>query len=208
MKKLVVATGNAHKLDEYRALLPGIQLASMSEFPPMEPVEEDAPDFIGNAILKALAVHSHTGLAALADDSGLEVEALNQRPGVFSARYAAGTDRDRYLKLLGEMENQPNRLARFACAIAIAGLPEKNSDDSIIYRDGCWVSVGYCYGQITEEPNGTNGFGYDPIFSVNDGRTMAQLTAAEKHAISHRGQATKPIINVLRSLMGVYSGSI
>ncbi|MEE2757383.1 MAG: RdgB/HAM1 family non-canonical purine NTP pyrophosphatase [Myxococcota bacterium] len=203
MKTLVVATGNAHKLDEYRSLLPGINLASMSEFPPMEPVVESAPDFIGNAILKAQAVHLHTGLAALADDSGLEVEALGQRPGVLSARYADGTDRDRYLKLLSEMENQPNRTARFACAIAIAGLPQDDLTMPLMFRDGCWVSVGYCYGEIAREPNGENGFGYDPIFTVSDGRTMAQLSAYEKHAISHRGQATQQIIDALKSVIGV-----
>ena len=203
MKPIVIATGNAHKLDEYRLLLPGIELASLAQFPPMAPVDETEPDFVGNSILKAQAVFEHTGLPALADDSGLEVNALNQRPGVLSARYAEGTDRDRYLKLLAEMENESNRKARFTCAIAVAGLPQMAVRPPLTHQRNCLISIGHSYGQITHAPIGDNGFGYDPIFRIEDGRTMAQLTAAEKHSISHRGHAARQIIDVLRSLIGV-----
>ena len=203
MTPIVIATGNAHKLDEYRLLLPGIELASLAQFPPMAPVDETEPDFVGNSILKAQAVFEHTGLPALADDSGLEVDALNQRPGVFSARYAVGTDTDRYLKLLSEMEDKSNRIARFTCAIAVAGLPQMAVRPPLSYQRNCLISIGHSYGQIAHAPIGENGFGYDPIFRVEDGRTMAQLTAAEKHSISHRGHAARQIIDVLRSLMRV-----
>ena len=106
MTIIVVGSGNAHKIVEYQALFPDLMLESLSNYPKMAEVAEDAPTFVGNAILKAKAVWLHTGQISLADDSGLEVDALGGRPGVRSARYHPGTDRDRYQKLLTEMEGE------------------------------------------------------------------------------------------------------
>ena len=117
MKTIVVATGNAHKLEEYLELLPGFSLRSLADFPPMDDVDENATTFEGNAALKALAGFQHTNEITLADDSGIEVEALNWRPGIRSARYAPGSDTDRLRALLKAMEGQENRRARFTLSL-------------------------------------------------------------------------------------------
>ena len=200
MIKIVVGSGNANKLIEYQELFPELALESLSQYPRMAEVAEDAPTFIGNAILKAKAAWLHTGQIALADDSGLEVEALGGRPGVRSARYHPGTDRDRYQKLLTEMADEGNRRARFTCAIAVAGLETRLNAETMPVQDGCIVVTGHCYGQIAQTPQGRHGFGYDPIFEVEDGRTVAQLNAAEKHAMSHRGAAARLLRPILDSI--------
>lgn len=202
-RALVIATGNAHKLDEYRDLLPGVPLASLADFPPALPVDETAPDFAGNAILKARAAAAHTGHPALADDSGLEVAALAGAPGVHSARYAPGTDRDRYEKLLTALAHATDRRARFVCLIAVAGLPDDLPlPEGLERRDGCILARGTVTGAITEAPRGAHGFGYDPIFELPSGRTAAELDAAEKHAISHRGHAARAIAPLLARFFG------
>jgi len=195
---LVIATGNAHKVDEYQMLFPDLSISSMRDFGPMPDVDENAPDFIGNAILKALAGHRHTGQVVLADDSGLSVEVLDGRPGVRSARYVDGTDRDRYEALLRELHGLSNRSAWFSCAIAVAGLaPPDELPDGVSWLEGCLVVEGRVDGVICTEPRGTNGFGYDPVFELPDGRTAAELSASEKHAISHRGEAARKIGSLL-----------
>lgn len=193
--RLLVATNNAHKLEEFQALLPGVPLVGLGAFPPVPEPVEDAPDFTGNAIIKAVAAHTRTGLISLADDSGIAVDALDGAPGVLSARYAPGTDRDRLNALLRAMEAYPDaaqRTARFVCVIAIAGLPQDLAlPAGLEWRDGCVVGRGAVEGTLTHGPRGEGGFGYDPIFELPSGRTSAELSAAEKHAISHRGRAAR-----------------
>lgn len=202
-RALVIATGNTHKLGEYRDLLPGVPLASLADFPPAPPVDETAPDFAGNAILKARAAAAHTGHPALADDSGLEVTALDGAPGVHSARYAPGTDRDRADKLLAALHGTPDRRARFVCVIAAAGLPDDLPlPDGLERRDGCVIAHGTVAGTITHAPRGHHGFGYDPIFELPGGRTAAELDTAEKHARSHRGHAARAIAPLLARFFG------
>lgn len=201
---LVIATGNSHKLEEYRDLLPGLPLRGLGDFPPAPPVIEDAPDYVGNALLKALAGHAHTGLPTLADDSGIGVAALDWAPGVRSARYAPGTDRDRLEALLAATAEADDRRARFTCAIAVAGLPPDALDGplpaGVERRGDCLVAVGTVDGVLTRTPRGESGFGYDPIFELPDGRTAAEVPAEAKHAVSHRGRATRLIGPALRAI--------
>ena len=194
MIDIVVATGNVHKLEEYQSLLSEFRFASLADFPPMDDVDESFPDFARNAALKATAAYEHTGRISVADDSGLEVSALNGAPGVRSKRYAPGSDRDRYEKLLSELEGVSDRRARFVCAIALAGIERMdNLGPGLIACNGCVVALGYVSGHISTGPRGTNGFGYDPVFELSDGRTMAELLPSEKQAVSHRGNAVKII---------------
>lgn len=180
--RLLFATRNAGKVRELEALVGGaVKVASLKEYPELSEVEEDQDTFEGNARKKALAAAAATGLPALADDSGLCVEALGGRPGVYSARYAPGTDRDRCEKLLEELRQVPDerRGAAFVCALCLA------------FPDGrTVVERGRCEGRIGHRPRGEGGFGYDPVFVVGAlGRTMAELAPEEKSAISHRGVA-------------------
>jgi XTP/dITP diphosphohydrolase len=171
---MVLASTNAHKLEELSAMLAGYTFA----LGPKLEVEETGSTFAENALIKARAFLAATGKPALADDSGLAVDALGGRPGVYSARYAP-TDRERIAKLLGELEGVADRGAAFICAMALA-LP-----------DGRVIAVeGRCAGVITDGPRGVGGFGYDPIFLVPGlGRTFAELTAEEKNRVSHRALA-------------------
>lgn len=204
MTSLVIATGNRHKVEEYRSIFGQIHLSDLSGYPPMGEVDESASDFIGNAIIKARAVYEHTGQVSLADDSGLEVEALNNRPGVRSARYAPGSDADRYLALLNEMRGVKNRRARFVCAIAVCGLPRGVASE-LKWIDDCVVATGFLNGHIGQAPRGVHGFGYDPIFEINDGRSVAELSASEKHGMSHRGEAARQLSTVIMELFSTES---
>ena len=191
MKKVVAATNNAKKLEEMNRILTHlglevVSLRSCGSFP--EPVE-DADSFMGNARIKALAAHENTGLAAIADDSGLIVDALDGAPGVYSSRYAGehATDADNNAKLLRELAEVPagKRTARYACAIAF------------IDEDGTKLEAfGTCEGSIGFEPHGDGGFGYDPYFVSADypGQTLAQVDAEAKDAISHRGKALRDLV--------------
>lgn len=178
--KLVFATTNAGKLSELKGMVgAGLEVASAADFSSVPEVDEDQPTFELNAQKKALAYAQATGCCALADDSGLCVDALDGRPGVHSARYAP-TDEARIRRLLEELAQVPSqqRAARFQCALCLA------------WPSGKTVTVvGTCEGRIALEPRGGNGFGYDPIFELKDGRTMAELTRPEKAAVSHRGRA-------------------
>jgi XTP/dITP diphosphohydrolase len=185
--KLYVATGNAHKLKEISQILPGFEI--VAENP--GDVEENAPDFAGNALIKVRAIAgSRRGEWCMADDSGLEVEALGGEPGVRSARYAGGhgdTAANNEL-LLRNLEGVDNRAARFVCSIAL------------VSPDGREFSVeGSCRGRIIESAVGAQGFGYDPLF-VPEGyeQTFAELSAEEKNALSHRGRALAAARKVLK----------
>jgi len=180
--ELVFATSNLGKLAELTDLLGGaVRVRSAADFPQVVPPEEDGATFEENARKKALHYARATSLPALADDSGLCVDALGGRPGVHSARYAPGTDADRYRALLLELDAVPvdRRGAAFRCALCLA------------FPDGrTVVEEGDCPGRIARAPCGEGGFGYDPVFVVSElGRTMAELTRAEKSRVSHRGRA-------------------
>jgi XTP/dITP diphosphohydrolase len=196
-KKVVIATNNAHKLEEIsRMLAPatGWEFVSLKEcgsFP--EPIE-DADNFEGNARIKARAARDNTGLPALADDSGLVVDALDGAPGVYSSRFAGqdANDADNNEKLLSLLSNVPDkdRTARFVCTLVFVDM-----DDSEI------IAQGTCEGKIGYERRGENGFGYDPLFisDAHDGLTMAQVSAGEKDAVSHRGEALRAFIKEFES---------
>jgi XTP/dITP diphosphohydrolase len=191
--KLLFATGNAGKLRELRALAGSlVEVVSLAEFPGLEEPVEDGTTFEANAIKKAVWYSKATGLAALADDSGLCVDALGGRPGVMSARYAPGPDDARVARLLGELARVPpeQRGAAFVCALCLA-VPGKVP----------LVEVGECRGRIAAKPAGANGFGYDPVFFVTQlGRTMAELTPEEKGRVSHRGAALRKMRQHLEKL--------
>lgn len=192
--KIVLATRNRKKVEEIKRMFSGfhIRFLGLDSFPGCPDVEEDGKTFRANAIKKALAVSGHTGCAAIADDSGLEVKALGGAPGVFSARYAGehSDDQKNVRKLLGGMKNLKNndRSARFVCCIAFA-LP-----------DGSYKTfTGYVTGLIGEKPKGFNGFGYDPVFyPAGHDRTFAEMTDDEKDSLSHRGRAMKKMYKYLR----------
>ena len=184
---LVLATRNEGKTEEIRELLAEfpIDIKSLIDFGPTPPIQEDGETFEENAVKKARFTAKILGLPALADDSGLLVEALGSLPGVRSARYAGegADDSDNNAKLLQELENEENRNAAFACVIAIA-VPW---GPALIYE-------GRCEGVISKERVGDLGFGYDPVFFYPPlGKTFAQLGTAEKNRVSHRGQALRQL---------------
>jgi XTP/dITP diphosphohydrolase len=201
-RRLVVATGNAHKLEEIRAILSerhhlDVELVSMRDLGVPEPVE-DGTTFEANALIKARACVEATGLAALADDSGLEVDALDGAPGVNSARYAGepSDDAANNAKLIAALADLPaeRRTARFVCAAALV-TPEGLEQ----------VRLGTMTGHLVATPQGEHGFGYDPYFvsdAAGDQRTNAQLTPAEKQAISHRGAAFRALRPLLQQVFG------
>ena len=182
--KLVLASDNAHKLKEFRELFRTMdaELISKAESGFTGEVEETGETFADNAFIKAEAVMLATGLPAIADDSGLAVDALNGEPGVRSARYTGrheDSDRDRYELLLRNLGERTDRTARFVCALCC------------VFPNGDVIRAqGECEGRILFAPQGDNGFGYDPIFQP-DGfdRSMAELSMEEKNAVSHRGKA-------------------
>jgi XTP/dITP diphosphohydrolase len=184
---LVIATGNPGKTAEIRDMLEGfpVNIKNLSDFGPIPPVEEDGETFDDNAYKKASFISKVLGLPALADDSGLLVEALGGAPGVYSARYAGenATDRQRYTKLLNEMKGMTNRRAAFQCVISIAVPPGA----ALTYE-------ARCEGIIAQKPAGEHGFGYDPVFYYPPlKKTFAQLTRAEKSRVSHRGKALQEL---------------
>ena len=198
---LVVATRNKKKLEEIKALLADmpIEVLSLLDFPNLRETPETGNTSAENAELKAKAAAEATGRIALADDSGLEVDALGGQPGILSNRFAGSeaTDEDKYKRILELLEGVPDeeRTARFRAAVAIA-TPE-----------GKTVLVeGTCEGRIAREPRGENGFGYDPIFYLPEyGKTMAELPASEKNRISHRAKALQAAKRVLCEEFGLES---
>lgn len=201
-EQLLVATNNAGKIRELKELFADLPftLRGLSEFPEIVEVQETGATFIENAVLKARGYALQTKLRALADDSGLEVEALGNAPGVFSARYGGentGYDEkiEKLLFELGETQDKARR-ARFVCVMAIAD--EKGEIK--------FIAEGVCDGKIAVTASGRNGFGYDPIF-IPDGfaQTLGELSAETKQKISHRAQAAKKIIRYLRD---IYAASL
>ena len=192
--EIVLATRNKKKIEEIKrttADLPLIIL-SLDNFPDCPETVEDRDSFEGNAIKKATEVCRYTGKTALADDSGLEVDALGGAPGIYSARYAGGgSDVRNYEKLLDDLNNVPDnkRGARFVCCMAIA------------YPDGTIETFfGYVKGSITREAKGKTGFGYDPVF-IPEGHniTFAEMSGEEKDRLSHRGKAVEKVVKFLHS---------
>jgi XTP/dITP diphosphohydrolase len=193
MQKITIATSNPHKVDEISATLGllGITCVALGRTDVPEP-EEDGATFEENARIKAIAYARALGETVLADDSGLEVDALGGAPGVHSARYAGigatreERDRANNAKLLAALESVPDalRTARFVCVLSIA-----RADGTIVAE-----SRGTFDGVIGRAPRGTNGFGYDPLLILEDGRTSAELSSAEKNARSHRGNALRLLV--------------
>lgn len=186
MKKIVLATGNEGKRKEFERMLEGkAEIQSLKDYPDCPEVEETGTTFAENAKLKAAFVAQYTGLPALADDSGLEVDALDGAPGVYSARFA-GLEKDdekNNQKLLNELRDvsDAERTARFVCALAYIDLNKKTEE----------MILGHCEGTIGREPKGENGFGYDPLMYIPSfGKTLAEMSADEKNKISHRGRAS------------------
>jgi XTP/dITP diphosphohydrolase len=200
VRRIVLATGNGHKVRELRTLLADLieeldlEIVGMGEFPDVAEVVETGVTFAENATLKAVAAAQATGLPAVADDSGLAVDVLGGAPGVFSGRWAGthGQDRANLELLLGQLYDVPDehRAAAFVCAAALA-LPQ----GTVVVREGRMP------GTLAREPRGDNGFGYDPILVVEgDSRTSAELTFEEKNAISHRGKAFRALAADLRKV--------
>ncbi len=193
--KIIIATHNKHKLEEMSRILSpmGYEVVTDRDIGiELSDVEENGETFLDNARIKAEAGCKESGLPCIADDSGLCVDALNGAPGVYSARYSGthGDDDGNNRKLLAELSGVPTekRTAHFACAICVS------------FPDGSEVTAtGKCEGYIGYEKKGTNGFGYDPLFMVGD-RSLAQMTAQEKDAISHRGNALKELQKILPAL--------
>ena len=196
--KLLFATNNLGKLRELRQMLDGaadLQLLSPGELGLSVDVEETGATFASNAVLKATAAALASGLISLADDSGLEVDALGGAPGIHSARYAGtdATDAQRVAKLLTELDSVPShrRTARFRCAIALV---DPRDPEQVEIREGT------CEGVITREPRGHRGFGYDPVFYVEElGCTFAEASPDDKHRLSHRGRAMRQMAEHLRT---------
>ena len=194
MKRVVLASGNVGKLREMSALLAplGFELSTQSSLG-VESLPETGTTFVENALIKARHVAAKTGLPAISDDSGIEVDAIGGRPGVYSARFAGenATDRDNLQKLLAELHDVPAeyRQARYHCVIVFVRGPD---DSDPILAHGTWE------GRITTEPRGEGGFGYDPIFlPAGLHSTAAQLSAEEKNRISHRAQALRALVEKL-----------
>jgi len=193
MKKIILATGNEGKVRELNAMLRGhYNVISQSDMQVKE-VPETGTTFIENALIKARNASLQTKLPALADDSGLQVEALNGEPGVYSARYAgeSATDNDNIEKLILNMDHHDNRKAHFCCAMVFV---KSASDLSPVIVEKRWE------GELLREPVGENGFGYDPVFYLPEhGCSSAQLQPEVKNEISHRGQALSDLLKQLLS---------
>ncbi len=195
--KLLIATKNTNKVREIRdklGHLPGLEILSLEDTGRVPDVVEDGDTFAENAAKKALIVAAATGTVALADDSGLVVDALDGGPGIYSARYGGTclTDAERSLLLLERMKTVPDgaRTARFVCAIAIAD-PEK-----LLH-----IAEGVCEGSIIREMRGSEGFGYDPVFLVEGmEKTMAELSMEEKNTLSHRARALEAAALYIRKI--------
>jgi XTP/dITP diphosphohydrolase len=217
LPRLLLATHNRAKAAEIAAILRDagldLEVVTLADFPEVVLPPETARTFAENALAKAKAAAAATGLPAVADDSGIEVDALGGEPGVMSARYGGpeGTDRGRYEKVLRLLRDVPeaprtvhpersrrvhperSRRARFRCAAAYARVAQASACFNLLLAEGT------IEGRIAHEPVGSGGFGYDPIFIPDgDTRTMAQLTPAEKHAISHRGRAFRALAKLIQ----------
>jgi XTP/dITP diphosphohydrolase len=199
MREVVVATNNRHKVEEISSILKGlpVRLIPLSDYPDAPELKEEGATYAENAVHKALTVARFTGKWALADDTGLEVDALDGRPGLYSARFAGegATFSDNKRKLLRLMDSVPTekRTAAFRTVLALVG-PSGESQ----------VVEGVLHGRIAEKEQGTGGFGYDALFYLPEqGKTYAELTAEEKNRISHRARAVQKIREYLQKTVGV-----
>ena len=201
MKKIVLATANTHKVIEFQRilgeLLPDLELIASSSFSKVPVIEETGATFAENALLKAKVINNFTKLPAIADDSGLVVEALNGAPGIFSARYAGinATDQENVAKLISDIDNIDDSLleASFECAIALVDREQKLE----------LVVQGQMPGRVIKQVRGANGFGYDPMFIPQGfSKTAAELSDQDKDKISHRGIALRKISGILKQLQG------
>ncbi|GGF74603.1 XTP/dITP diphosphatase [Alteromonas lipolytica] len=194
--KVVLATGNAGKVKEFASLFAplNIEVVPQSEFN-VSSVPETGTTFVENAIIKARHAAKETGLPAIADDSGLVVDALNGAPGIYSARYAGeeASDSDNIERLLAELgDDNSARAAHFQCVLVMM----RHGDDPIPF-----ISEGQWHGSITRKQHGQGGFGYDPVFYVDEFKcTAAELDKAQKNAVSHRGKAMQQLLNQLQGL--------
>jgi XTP/dITP diphosphohydrolase len=194
MKEIVIATKNKHKIEEMKQVLVPLKyhVLSLFDFDEFPDIVEDQDSFKGNAMKKAKELSDYLNKTVIADDSGLEVEALDGAPGIYSARYAGEdvTYDDNNRLLLKNMEQEKNRGARFVTSLCV------------YFRDKDPIFIEeYLYGSIATDYKGENGFGYDPIFIVKaDGRRLAEYTMEEKNNISHRGKCLKKLIPILKSI--------
>lgn len=193
-KKVVLATRNQGKVKEFNRLFAdyGWEGISLAQYEGVPEVVEDGDTFEANALKKAIEISTYLQLPALGDDSGLEVDALDGRPGVYSARYAGeeATDEQNWRKLLHELEDVPmeQRTARFRCTLAL-----------VVPGEEPIIATGACEGLIAREPKGTNGFGYDPVFYIPElEKRMAELLPEEKNQISHRAKVMQKLLEVLK----------
>ena len=189
MKDIMIATSNKGKVREYKSLLEplGYIVHDLSELDPIE-IDENGSTFQENALIKAKSIKDKCNMTVIADDSGLEIDALNKEPGIHSARYLEGHDYSYKNKVLLErMKGKTDRTARFVCAIALCD------------ETGDHLFTGVMEGKINDQAVGDNGFGYDPIFLVEQfGKTSAQLTMEQKNSVSHRGIATRELLAYLK----------
>ncbi|UZO79726.1 non-canonical purine NTP diphosphatase [Aquimarina sp. ERC-38] len=191
MNRLVFATHNDNKVKEVKAILPPeIDLVSLTDIECHEDIPETASTLEGNALLKATFVKEKYNLDCFADDTGLEIEALDNEPGVYSARYA-GPERNAHLNMdlvLHKLQSHPNRKARFVTSIVL------------LHQGKQYTFTGICNGKITQKKSGTQGFGYDPIFQPEGyDKTFAELSIEEKNKISHRGKAFTQLIEFIKN---------
>ncbi len=197
MRELLIASSNSGKIEEIKKIITNLSfsITGMGNYPELKKVKEDGDSFIANAFKKARQRADETGLLTLADDSGLEVEYLEGKPGIYSARFAGpdASDKDNNKKLLRLLKGVPprKRRARFKCVIAIV--------DPLFKKE--FTVDGICEGRILKKPQGSNGFGYDPLFFIPQfGKTMAELTMTEKNKISHRAKALAKARDILVSI--------
>lgn len=222
--QMLLVTGNQHKVEEFERLAPMIEWTSLSAWELANrgvrgpEIIEDADSFAGNALLKARAGISRTGLLSIADDSGICVDALGGAPGIYSARYVEGSDEDRYCRVLEELQNTPpeDRGAAFHCALAVCGLTasqraqveerlashEFEAFTSVAWEERDLIVSAQCHGVIGAGPRGEEGFGYDPIFYPTFDRqsgeiSMAVMSGADKDIYSHRGRALRLLARLL-----------
>lgn len=187
--KLIIASNNKHKIYEIKKILGSkfAEIISMREAGIVHETVEDGNTFTENALKKAKEIAELSGCAALADDSGICVDALDGAPGIYSARFSGGGDEENNKLLLEKLKNEENRKAHYSCAMAL------------VYPDGRQVlAEGYMYGEITDSPRGERGFGYDPLFiPEGESRTVSEMTDDEKNAISHRARALAELLSKL-----------
>lgn len=186
MKKIVIASGNQGKINDFKAIFSDFEVVGIKELLPEFDVDETGTTFRENAILKSEAACKALDLPVISDDSGLSVEALDGRPGVYSARYSGenATDEKNNAKLLSELEGVENRAAYFTCVLALS-IPH---EETITYE-------GILAGEILTSPAGNSGFGYDPLFKTLKGIHLGEINSEEKGKISHRGKALEKLVN-------------